>query len=159
MAHEQNEIRVERNADIPVSREVESAEPSIGELLRRVTNDSGELVRQEIALAKAEMRESISTLAQDATKASIGLGLALVGVLALATFIITGLGSLLGGHYWLSSLIIGVIFLAIGIVLGRNALADIKRHGVMPDQTAESLRRDAAWAKREAGEVKRELTT
>jgi uncharacterized membrane protein YqjE len=159
MAREQNEIRVERNADIAAPRQVEGAEPSIGELLRRVTNDSGELVRQEIALAKVEMRQSLSMLAQDATKASIGLGLALVGVLALATFLITGLGSLLDGRYWLSALIIGVIFLAIGIVLARNALADIKRRGIVPDQTTESLRRDAAWAKREAGEVKRELTT
>lgn len=159
MARERNEIRVERNADIAAPRQVEGAEPSIGELLRRVTNDSGELVRQEIALAKVEMRQSLSMLAQDATKASFGLGLALVGVLALATFLITGLGSLLDGRYWLSALIIGVIFLAIGIVLARNALADIKRRGIVPDQTAESLRRDAAWAKREAGEVKRELTT
>jgi len=159
MAREQNEIRVERNADIPAPREVEGAEPSIGELLRRVTADSGELLRQEIALAKVEMRESLSTLAQDATRASIGLGLALVGVLALAAFLITGLGRLFGGRYWLSALIIGVIFFAIGIVLARNALADMKRRGLVPDQTAESLRRDAAWAKREAGEVKRELTT
>ncbi len=159
MAREQNEIRVERNTEIPVSREVDAAEPSIGELLRRVTDDSGELVRQEVALAKAELRQSLATFAQDATKVGIGLGLALVGALALATFLITGLGSLLGGRYWLSALIIGVIFLAIGVVLARNALADIKRRGVMPEQTAESLRDDAAWAKREAGEVKRELTT
>lgn len=159
MAREQNEIRVERNADIPAPRPTEGAEPSIGELLRRVTDDSSELVRQEIALARVEIRESLATLSQDAAKASIGLGLALVGVLALTAFLIAGLGSLLGDRYWLAALIVGAIFLVVGIVLGRNALGDMKRHGLVPDQTAESLRRDAAWAKREAGEVKRELTT
>lgn len=159
MAREPNEIRVERNADVAVPRKVEGAEPSIGELLKRVTTDTSELMRQEVALAKAEMRQSLATLARDSAKAAIGMGVALVGVLALAAFLIAGLGSLLDGRYWLSALIIGVVFLAMGIVLARNALADIKRRGLVPDQTAESLRGDAAWAKREAAEVKRELTT
>ena len=159
MARDPNEIRVERHADTPVPIPVEGAEPSIGELLKRVTTDTTELMRQEVALAKAEMRQSLATLAQDATKAGIGLGLALVGVLALAAFLIVGLGNLLDDRYWLAALIIGVVFLAIGMVLARNALADIKRRGLVPDQTAESLRQDAAWAKREAGEVKREMTT
>jgi len=51
------------------------------------------------------------------------------------------------------------VFLLVGSVLAKNALGDIKRRGVTPEQTAESLRQDAAWAKREAREVKRELTT
>jgi len=56
-------------------------------------------------------------------------------------------------------LIVGVVFLAIGIVMARNAISDVKRRGLLPDQTADSMRRTAAWAKREAGEVKREITT
>jgi uncharacterized membrane protein YqjE len=161
MAREPNEIRVERNADIAVPRqvEVEGAEPSIGELLKRVTNDTTELVRQEVALAKVEMRESLAMLVQDATRAGIGLGLGLVGVLALAAFLIVGLGRMLDDRYWLSALIIGAVFLAIGMVMARNALSNMKRRGLVPDQTAESLRGDAAWAKREAAEVKREMTT
>jgi hypothetical protein len=139
MQREPNEIRVERNADIPVPRQVEAEEPSIGELLKRVTNDTTELMRQEVALAKVEIRASLTMLVQDATKA--------------------GLGGLLNDRYWLAALIVGVVFLAIGMVLARNALSEIKRRGLVPDQTAESLRGDAAWAKREAGEVKRELTT
>jgi uncharacterized membrane protein YqjE len=159
MQREPNEIRVERNADIPVPRQVEAEEPSIGELLKRVTNDTTELMRQEVALAKVEIRASLTMLVQDATKAGLGVGLALVGVLALTAFLIAGLGGLLNDRYWLAALIVGVVFLAIGMVLARNALSEIKRRGLVPDQTAESLRGDAAWAKREAGEVKRELTT
>lgn len=159
MAREQPEIRVERGADIPEPRPAAGAEPSIGELLKRVTTDTSDLVRQEVALAKAEMRQSASTLVQDGARAGIGLGLALVGVLALTAFLIAGLGRLLDERYWLAALIVGVVFLAIGVVLARNALTDIKRRGLAPDQTAESLRQDAEWAKREAGEVKRQLTT
>lgn len=159
MPREQPEIRVERNADTPQRMPAAGSEPSIGELFKRVTSDMSELVSQEVALAKAEMRQALATLAQDGARAGIGLGLALVGVLALTAFLIAGLGSLLDDRYWLAALITGVVFLTIGVVLARNALADIKRRGLVPDQTAESLREDAAWAKREAAEVKRELTT
>jgi len=159
MEREQPEIRVERGADIPQPMPATGAEPSIGELFKRVTTDTSELVRQEVALAKVEMRQAFATLARDGTTVGIGLGLALVGVLALTAFLIAGLGRLLNDRYWLAALIIGAVFLVVGAVLARNALADIKRRGLTPDQTAESLRQDAAWAKREAAEVKRELTT
>jgi uncharacterized membrane protein YqjE len=159
MAREQPEIRGERRAVNAEPVPSAASEPSLGELFKRVTTNTSELVRQEVALARAEMRENLATMAQDGARAGIGLGLALVGVLALTAFLIAGLGNLLDDRYWLAALIVGVVFLAIGIVLARNALGDIKRHGLVPDQTAESLRQDAAWAKQEAGEVKRELST
>ena len=61
MEREPREIRVERHADTVAPRPPEGAEPSIGELLRRVTTDTAELVRQEVALARAEMRQSLGT--------------------------------------------------------------------------------------------------
>lgn len=159
MEREQPEIRVERGADVPQPKPAAGTEPSIGELFKQVTTDTSELVRQEVALAKVEMRQALATLARDGARVGIGLGLALMGGLALTAFLIAGLGRLLDDRYWLAALIIGAVFLLVGSVLARNALGDIKRRGVTPEQTAESLRQDAAWAKREAREVKRELTT
>ena len=158
MAREQSGIPVERDA-AGAPGAVGGAEPSIGELFKQLSSDTSELVRQEIALAKAEMRQTGSMLAHDAAKVGIGIGLALAGALALTAFLVAGLGRLLGGHYWLSALIIGVIFVAVGALLTKGALGDIKEHGITPDQTAKSLRDDALWAKGEAKEVKRELTT
>ncbi|HEY9514072.1 MAG TPA: phage holin family protein [Gemmatimonadaceae bacterium] len=159
MAREQPEIRVERNADGHEPTPPAGTEPSIGELFKRVTADTTELVRQEVALAKVEMRQALSTLEDDVARVGTGVGLALVGVLALTAFLIAGLGQLLDDRYWLSALIVGLVFLGIGTVLARNTLAEIKRRGIVPDQTVGSLRDDAAWAKQEAGEVKRELTS
>ena len=50
------------------------------------------------------------------------------------------------------------MLLAIGAVLVKSAVSDIKRRGVMPAQTIDTLREDARWAKDEAAAVKRELT-
>ena len=134
------------------------AEPSLGELLRRLTTDTGELVRQEVSLAKVEMRQAGATLARDGTRIGIALGLALVGVLALTAFLILLLGDLFD-NYWLAALLVGVVLAVIGGVLAKNAVNDVQRRGLAPEQTMGSLREDAAWAKQEAREVKRELTT
>jgi len=134
------------------------AEPSLGELFRRLTTDTSELVRQEISLAKTEARQAGATLARDGTRIGIAVGLALAGALALTAFLVILLGDLLD-NYWLGALLVGVVLLAVGGILARNAVADVKRRGLTPEQTIDSLREDARWAKQEAREVKRELTT
>ena len=136
----------------------DGAEPSLGDLFRRLTTDTSELVRQEIALAKTELREASSTLARDGTRIGIAVGLALAGALSVTAFLVILLGDLLN-NYWLSALIVGIAFLAIGGLLAKNAVNDVKRRGLAPKQTIGTLREDAAWAKQEAREVKRELTT
>ncbi len=133
------------------------AEPSLGELLKRLTSDTSDLVQQEVNLARAEIRQAGATLAASGTKIAIGAGLALAGALALTAFLVIALGSLLN-NYWLGALIVGLVLLGIGSFLARNAVADVKRRGLLPAQTVASLREDAAWAKQETREVKRELT-
>src|SRR5688500_3366524 len=100
MASEQYDPRVARRdtgADAAAG-----AEPSLGDLLRRLTTDTGELVRQEMTLAKTELREAGGTLARDGTKIGIAVGLALAGVLTLTAFLVIALGDALD-NYWLSA--------------------------------------------------------
>ncbi len=134
-----------------------AAEPSLGELLRRLTTDTGELVRQEVSLARAEMREVGSRVARDGTKIGIALGLALAGVLALTAFLVIALGDLVG-NYWLGALIVGLVLVGVGAFMAKSAVDDVKRRGITPQQTVATLKEDAAWAKEEVREVKRELT-
>jgi uncharacterized membrane protein YqjE len=136
----------------------DGTEPSLGDLFRRLTTDTSELVRQEVALAKTELREAGSTLARDGTRIGIAVGLSLLGALSVTAFLVILLGDLLN-NYWLSALIVGLVFLAIGGMLAKNAVNDVKRRGLAPKQTIGSLREDAAWAKQEARDVKRELTS
>src|SRR3712207_1968281 len=110
-----------------------------------------------MSLAKVEMREAGATLASGATKIGIAVGFALAGVLALAAFAVVGLGDLFE-NYWLAALIVGVALLAVGGYLARNAVNDIKQHGLKPQETMQTLRDDASWAKQEGRELKRELT-
>ena len=159
MRHDEIEVRVEPQGDALPPATTTSTEPSLGELFKRLTTDTSELIRQEAALAKAEMLEMTRGLAGDAAKVGVAGGLALVGVLALSAFLILALGNVLGGAYWLSSLIVGVIALAVGVMLGRSAMNDIKSRSLKPEQTIATLRADKAWAGQQARELKHDLTT
>ena len=157
MARDEVEVPLEHRGGSVLPQATVGAESSLGELFKSLGTDTGELIRQEASLAKAEIRQAGATLARDGTKIGIALGLALAGVLALAAFLIIVLGDLFD-NYWLGALIVGVVLLMIGGVLARNAVSDIKRRGVKPEETIETVREDAAWAKHEARELKRELT-
>jgi hypothetical protein len=50
------------------------------------------------------------------------------------------------------------MLLGVGGYLARSAIDGIKRRGVKPEKTVQTLRDDASWAKEEGRELKRELT-
>jgi hypothetical protein len=114
------------------------ARPSVGELLSDVTQDLSTLIRQEVELAKAEIRQS-------ATRAGKGAGmLAGAGISGhmVALFISVaawwGIGDSTG-HGW-SALIVAAVWLIIAAILavtGRTAINSVP--GV--PQTTESVKK------------------
>jgi len=152
------EVPHDGEADSVLSRANRSETPIV-ELFKRLTTDTAELIRQEATLAKAEIRETGSALAGDARDVGIAMGLALAGSLALVAFLVIGLGNLLSGRYWLSSLIVGVIALAVGMMMAKRAVTDMKHRSLAPKQTLETLREDKAWATKQARELSHDLTT
>jgi membrane protein len=130
---------------------------SVGELFRQLTTDSSHLVRQEINLAKVELKETGKSLGQAGARLGIAVGVAIPGLLALTAFLIIGLGDLMNENYWLSALIVGLAFLGVAAVLAKRARAALK-NGLGIPETAGTLREDAQWAKEEAREFKRQFT-
>jgi uncharacterized membrane protein YqjE len=138
-------------------RAAPASDASIGDLFKRVTTDSSHLIRQEIALAKAELREGVSTAIGAGTKIGIAAAIALPGVMAVTAALVIGLGILIHS-YWGSALIVGVIMLAVAGVLVKKAAAGLKA-GIVPTKTAQSIHDDAEWAKSELPRVKLLMTT
>lgn len=131
-------------------------EVPVGELFRRLSQDASALVRDEIALAKVELRETAKGYTKDAAKLGIAAAVAWMGVLALTAFLVVGLGDLFN-NYWLSSLIVAIAFLATGAMMAKGALAHMKRNSLAPQETVRTLKQDQQWAKHEAQEFKRQL--
>jgi uncharacterized membrane protein YqjE len=130
---------------------------SVGELFRRFTTDSSLLIRQELTLAKAELRETAAHVGNAASKLGVAVGIAIPGLMALTAFLVIGLGDLLD-NYWLAALIVGVVMLAVAGVLAKRAIGLLKNGTLGVPETAGTLREDAHWAKEEVQAFKREFT-
>lgn len=133
-------------------------EASIGELLKLMSADASLLMRQEVSLAKAEAKESVTRLKRMAAKLAIGAVLALPGMMAITAFLVIALGEAINS-YWASALIIGVVLLGSAGILVRQGLAVIADGKIGMPRTATSLGDDVEWGKDELRAFKRELTT
>lgn len=157
--------RIERQGSRPVTHEHNGRSPtshpldaaSIGDLFRQMTSDASLLVQQEVHLAKAEVKESISHIRTMAVWFALAAALAIPGLLALTAFLVIGLGAVLGS-YWASALIIGAILMIAAAVLSRRALSIVRDGKIGLPRTKASLAEDATWGKEELRALKREMT-
>jgi hypothetical protein len=114
-------------SDIPTPSEQKAASTSLGDLLAEVSRDISTLMRQEVELAKAELRDT-------ATRAGKGAGLmggagyaGLMAVFFLSVALWWALGYLIGNAW--SAVIVAVIWGVVALVLfliGRKNIKSIK---------------------------------
>lgn len=133
---------------------------SMVDLLRELSSESGNLVRQEVELAKAEMREKMTVYTRGMVTMAIGGALLLAALLTALWALNTGLTSLLTQvmgldlAIWLSPLILTLALAGIGWTLIRGARERMTHEGLMPRRTRETLREDRLWAESKAHEIK-----
>ncbi len=118
-------------------------ERSIGTLLSDIASETILLIRQEVALLKAELHEKFSRVGQGATALGAGALIAYSGWLVLLAAAVLGLATVLPA--WLSALIIGVVVLAIGVLLLLLGKSRFDAQSLLPQRTLRSLREDEAW--------------
>lgn len=128
-----------------MERERHHEEPSLGELFSKLARDTSNLVRQEVALARTEMTQKASAAGRDAGMIGAGGAIAYAGFLALLAALIIGLGQII--PVWLSALLVGVAVVGVGALLVVQGLNALKRINFAPEQTIQTLKEDAEWAK------------
>lgn len=131
-------------------------EPGLGDLVRSLAQDSATLVRQEMALAKAELRQNVKSVARDIIMIAVGGFVALVGVLVLIAALVVAVGDALD-QYWLGALIVGVLFLAVGGLLAKKFAGNLGKEEMAPTRTIETLKEDKQWLQSEMKQARREL--
>jgi hypothetical protein len=120
-----------------------------GELLRELSQQTTDLVRQEIELAKAEIGEK-------GKQAGIGAGMfggaGLFGAAAFAALTTAIIAALdLAMPLWLAALIVTVVYGAVTAVLAQRGKQKVQEAGPpVPEQTTESVKEDVQWAKTRA---------
>lgn len=147
------------SAPLPLPDERANGTGSLGGLFRQLAEDGRTLIQQEIALAKAEVRSNVVGAAKSAAIMGIGLGLLLVALLVLIAFLVLGLGVLLDGRYWLSALIVGGVLAILGLIAVFVGRRGMREQELKPQRTIDTLRDNTDWARAEARQIKRELTS
>jgi tetrahydromethanopterin S-methyltransferase subunit E len=117
-----------------------NSERTVAALLSDLASEAAMLVRQEVALVKAELDEKFARLGQGIGALAAGGLIAFSGWLALVTAAVLGLSQIV--EPWLAALIIGVVVLALGaglLLFGKSRL------DLVPRRSFDSLREDTAW--------------
>ena len=88
---------------------------SVAELVKRASRQTTELIRQEMRLARLELKEKARRIRKGAGLVGVGGLVAFYGGAALVGAAVLGLATAL--EPWLAAMIIGVVLVAIGGVL------------------------------------------
>ena len=118
---------------------------SFGELLGELANNSAALVRDEIALAKQEMREKVGVLRSGAVTIAIGGLIGFVALLTLTAAAVAGLAHVMDTA--LAALLVGVVLALVGGSIAFMGIGRLKRTSLKPQQTIETLEEDKEWLK------------
>lgn len=125
---------------------------AITDLLRSLGTDISALVRQELALARAELRETARTLATGLGRAVAGGSVAGVGVLTIVAGIVVLAGELIGS-YWIAALVVGGVLAAAGGLLAFTGARRLSATEPVPRQAIASIGDTLRWARREAASL------
>lgn len=123
----------------------------IPDLVRRLADDSRRLAGDEVRLAKLELHQSVRMGLDGSLRLALGLAFGIVAVVALTVLLVTAIGRLLNNHYWAGAVIVGIVELTVGAVLLRRGLTVLRKPSYSLEESRESLKDTAAWARHPAG--------
>ena len=119
------------------------ADRSITALLSDLASETILLIRQEMALLKAELSEKFGRIGQGATALGAGALIAFSGWLVLLAAAVLGLATVVPA--WLAALIVALLVLAIGGALVYIGKSRFDADSLMPQRSLRSLREDEQW--------------
>lgn len=132
-----------READIGVERE---SRETFGDLLTRLATASAGLVRDEIDLAKQEMREKIKSFRTGIVLVSIAALFGIIAIFTLDAALVIGIGKVIG--FGLSALAVGIAVAIIAGIFAGIGISQFKKTKLKPEETIQSLKEDREWLKK-----------
>jgi hypothetical protein len=119
---------------------------SIGELFSDLSQQTGDLIRQEMRLAKAELSEKLAGAGRHAmmigAAAACGLA-AVISVAAAITLLLVDLGV----KPWLSAVITAALMGGTAFVLAQTAVTALRSRSLAPVETLHSIKETTQWLK------------
>jgi Flp pilus assembly protein TadB len=122
-------------------------EKTVGELFSDLSRELSTLVRKEVQLAQAELSKKVGTIAKSAGMIVAAVIFIMLALQALVACAVLALAQVFVP--WLAALIVGGALILVAGVLAMLALRKIKKEGVAPKETIETIQEDVRWAKQQ----------
>lgn len=122
-------------------------ERSLGDLFGDLSARAGLLVRQEMQLAKVEMKQKATAASRNIALVVAGAVLGNAALLALIAALIVGLANFMDA--WLAALLVGVVLAIIAGILAATGIQALRTMDPAPERTIETLREDREWLTRQ----------
>jgi Flp pilus assembly protein TadB len=121
------------------------SETSVGQLVSQVTSNLSTLMRQELELAKAEVRQEASKAGKAAGMLGGAGGAGYFALLFASLALMFLLDTFM--PIALAALIVAVLYAIVGAVLYSRGRKQMKSVNPKPEQTVDTLKEDVQWAK------------
>jgi hypothetical protein len=118
---------------------------SLGDLFSELAAETGTLVRQEVALAQAEITAKATRVGKNVGFLAVGGAVAYAALLAILAGVVIGLSYFMPP--WISAIVVGLVVGAVAFFMISSALEDLKNTNLKPEETVDSIKEDAQWLK------------
>jgi uncharacterized membrane protein YqjE len=118
---------------------------SLGTLVRGILMDLRTLIREEIALARVEIKEQATRARAAALSFGIAAGALLFGATFLLVAIAMALADLLNWPVWAGFLAVAILLALIGVVTLASGRKQLRTVHTVPEETVTTLKENSEW--------------
>lgn len=131
---------------------IDKSDKPLSALFSELTNETVDLVRQEVALARAEMSQKISSAQTGLTSVAIGAAILMAGLFIILLAVVNMVAMLLPPDLapWLAPLIVGVVVALIGYGMLKGGSHKLQPNKLVPERTIHSFKRDKGLVEEKA---------
>jgi hypothetical protein len=119
---------------------------SLGELFSDLSQQTADLIRQEMRLAKAELSEKLADTGKHAAMIGAGAAFGLAAVISVAATVALLLINL-GVAPWVAALITAALMGGTAYMLAQSGISALRKKSIAPVETMHSLKETTQWLK------------
>ena len=119
---------------------------SLGELFSDLSQQTAELIRQEMRLAKAELSEKLSDVGKHVAMIAAAAVFGLAALMAITAGIVLLLVKV-GVEPWLAAVITAAVMGIAAFLLAQSGIAALRKKSIAPVETMDSLKETTQWLK------------
>jgi uncharacterized membrane protein YqjE len=119
---------------------------SLGELFSDLSQQTADLIRQELRLAKVELSEKLSDVGRHAMMIGVAAAFGLAAVVTIAAAV-TLLLIEVGVVAWLAAAITAAVMGLTAYLLAQSGIAALRKRSIAPVETIHSLKETTQWLK------------